>query len=143
MLPYTGAVATKKQIKMERKRERHGYDRPPVARPVTSAPEKKDRGGSRKPSTRDDAGVIVQGRRKLYPPSWLRSARRVAFFPPFFFILIHFVIKPQGNSLGTDLALTALYSAASLPITYFMDRMMYNRARARSSAVGAAKRRSS
>ena len=128
-------MPTRKQIRMERKRDRHGYERPAgeaIARPADekkqSAAGKSRRVGASVAARMDSDGIIQQGRRTFHPPSWKRSLKRVAVFPPFFFLLVHYVVHQKGTTVLAEIGMTALYSAAALPITFMMDRMVYNRA---------------
>ena len=133
-MSYNRGVATQKQVRRDRKRRVHGAleSDADVKRPVTSKPVKKSgstmgRGSSGRTASRGADGVITMGRRKIYPATLKRTLRRVLIFVPFFFVLVHFMVGRKGGSLQSDFLVTGLYSAAAIPITYFLDKMLYTR----------------
>ena len=79
------------------------------------------------------------GRRKVYPPSWRRSAMKIAAFVVVFGVLIFFVGGKHMTPAGVAIQALELV-AIGLPAMYMMDRFVYRRALARSSPVSAAKR---
>jgi predicted PurR-regulated permease PerM len=56
-------------------------------------------------------------------PSWRRSIRRSAPWGAGIFVVIVFFFK--GNSLASRIILALVYAAAFIPLTYWVDRVVY------------------
>jgi hypothetical protein len=99
------------------------------------------RGRTSKPtSTRADAKAISRDRRSAQraarfdkPPTWRGSLNRAVLSAAVFAVLVVLLFKrPVASGLFLGLAMVVLY----LPMSYYTDRLLYNR-RQRKKAAGA------
>ncbi|HZO97268.1 MAG TPA: hypothetical protein VFB42_07845 [Gaiellaceae bacterium] len=88
--------------------------------PAELRPEK------RKPDRPKEKAAPARGRRPLREPpvpSWNRSLRRGGIWGGLMFVVVVFFFK--GQSLASRVAVGALYAAAFVPLTYWIDRVAY------------------
>jgi hypothetical protein len=136
---YTGGVATRKQIRRERKRRVHGIERAaPEERSSRPALPSASRRSS--PSGRG-GGVIMRGNRRFYPASLRRAAYKALPMVVLGVAFVWFIARPKHFTLAYAAAtLGELYLFGVLCL-YMMDRYMYQReSRRQASERGAAKR---
>jgi hypothetical protein len=128
-------VATRKQLKRERKRRTHGIERmvPDTAVQETTEkqPSTRGRGRTAKPA----ANPAHRGRKPVaYPTIW-RALKRAPLLAAVWFVLIEFVFKPSGSSTTGNLITTALIGAVMVPAMYLTDRFAYRMAIKRGAPV--------
>ena len=61
--------------------------------------------------------------REVQPPSWNKTGKRALIFAPLIFLAFSFI--NSGQSVGTRLLVTVVYTAFFVPFMYLMDRAMY------------------
>ena len=117
-------VATKRQRRRREKLHRHEYDLVEVdergrERTIKPSEAKKDGAGPRQ-------GKLVDHRGRVIPePSWRRALKRGLIFAPILAILIF----AMGRDISTPAKILNIIVLLLifLPLTYLMDRMLYNR----------------
>jgi len=125
-------MPTRKQKRRAQKERRHEYEtvwvdsegheleEPPED--AVPTPEKRNGAKSKAPQ-RGGRPVRVPP-----PPSWQRAARRSLILGAAIFALFYVLGSKNGNhSLGSALALAAVYTALFIPFTYMIDRFAHNR----------------
>jgi len=144
-------MATRKQLKRERKRRTHGIERaaPSVAERAAAEPAPSNArrwlGGSRdsgsKPSAGKSSGGKASGsrssglRKPVAYPTITRALKRAPLLAGVWFVLIEFVFKPSGSSTTSNLLTTALIAAVMVPAMYLTDRFAYRMALKRGAPV--------
>ena len=124
-------MPTRKQRRRREKTFRHEYDfvaydedgnevevDPAELRPAKAKQEAKP--GSK------SGGKTGRGGRPLREPpvpSWNRSLRRGGMWGGLMFVVVVFLFK--GGSLPARVGMGALYAAAFVPLTYWIDRVAY------------------
>ena len=94
---------------------------------VTSAPDRRANGA--KPNAKAKSQPQRGGRAVKVPPppSWRRAIRRSLILGGAIFALFYVLGAKSGGSIGSALALAAVYTALFIPFTYFIDRFSHNR----------------
>lgn len=116
------AVATKRQRRRREKLHRHEYelvelDESGAERPVKPAKEKDGRA---------TPGKVVDHRGRVIPePSLQRSLKRTAILAPILAVLIF--ATGSDISTGAKILNILVLLLIFLPMTYLMDRVLYNR----------------
>jgi hypothetical protein len=113
-------VATKKQRRRRAKEHRHDYVW------VDDEGNEVDQDGttSDKPGPRASAA-----RRDPQAPSWQRTFKRGAIFAPIMFATV--MLLSPGLPMSTKLTQTLFIVAIFIPFSYFLDRLLYERAQRR------------
>jgi hypothetical protein len=129
-------MATRKQLKRERKRRTHGIersvpdvaDREPGERAASSSRPKRT-------SSKNSGASTGRGRKPVAYPTITRALKRAPILAGIWFILIEFIFKPEGSSTVSNLATTALIAAVMIPAMYMTDRFAYRMALKRGAPV--------
>jgi hypothetical protein len=129
-------MATRKQLKRERKRRTHGIERiaPDVAEREPGEPAASP-SRSRRANARGSGSSTQRGRKPVAYPTLTRALKRAPILAGIWFILIEFIFKPQGSSTTSNLATTALIAAVMIPAMYMTDRFAYRMALKRGAPV--------
>lgn len=130
-------MATRKQLKRERKRRTHGIERmvpdTAVHEPSEKEPSTRSKGRTAKPAT----NPAMRGRKPVaYPTIW-RALKRAPLLAAVWFVLIEFVFKPSGSSTQGNIVTTLLIGAVMVPAMYLTDRFAYRMAVKRGAPVQA------
>jgi hypothetical protein len=129
-------VPTRKQRRRQQKSRRHEWeyvyvddegnevevDEDEVAAPKQQDKPRKD-AAARRNGKAPDAGR--RPRRAPQPPSWRRAAKRAAFLGIFFVVVFGFILRGKNTNPAAAVAIGLLYTAAFIPIQYFIDRLTY------------------
>jgi hypothetical protein len=125
-------MPTRKQRRRRQKERRHEYEFVYVdeeGREVEVDPEEMEReatprgDGKRAAKNGSAKGRSAQPLRTVAPPSWNKVGKRALIFFPLIFIA--FSLINSGQSLGTRILVTLLYTLFFIPFMYLMDRTMY------------------
>lgn len=129
-------MATRKQLKRERKRRTHSIERmEPDTAAVAESEEKRPATKSRGRSAKQATNPAHRGRKPVaYPTIW-RALKRAPLLAGVWFVLIEFVFKPSGSSTQGNLITTALIGAVMVPAMYLTDRFAYRMALKRGAPV--------
>jgi hypothetical protein len=92
------------------------------------APAKKAKSSAKKP---------VRGMKEVQPPSWKRSIKRGGLMGGALCLALIFLFK--NGPLVSRVGIGVFYLVAFIPLTYFMDRMLYRMYLKRSGTQPAAK----
>lgn len=130
-------MATKKQRRRRDKDRRHDWEYVYVddtGREVEV--EDSGEGDARTQEKRPDRRPVqARGGRRVEPPSWRRVLKRAAIFAPLMLVVVY-VLKPKGASVGTVITQTAFLMAFFIPFSYVMDMLLYRMHRKRTGAAG-------
>lgn len=130
-------MATQKQRRRRAKEKRHDYDLVEIDsegnETVLSASELRAEGGSKRPSgakggTKQRSSASTPsartGRGVPQPPSWRRVGKRSALFAPIFLATV-LLISGDRLSFAGAVVNTLLLLAFFVPVSYFMDRIVW------------------
>jgi hypothetical protein len=129
-------MATQKQRRRRAKEKRHDYELVEIDEEgnetILSASDLKAESGSKRPSGAraspkqgsSTASKPKPTRGTPQPPSWRRVAKRSALFAPIFLVTVLLI---SGNRLSFAGAVmqTLLLLAFFVPVSYFMDRIVW------------------
>ena len=126
-------MATRKQLKRERKRRTHGIERIAPDTAVHEPQEKQPSSGRKARAAKPNPAY--RGKKPVaYPTIW-RALKRAPLLAAVWFVLIEFVFKPSGSSTQGNLVTTALIGAVMVPAMYLTDRFAYRMAVKRGAPV--------
>jgi len=142
-------VPTRKQRRRQQKSRRHEWEYVYVddeGNEVDVDESELSAAAPEKPKTkqRDDGVARRNGkspastgrtRRVPQPPSWRRAVKRAAFLGVFFVVVFGFVLRGKNTNPAAAVSIGLIYTAAFVPIQYFIDRVTY-RAYLRRQASG-------
>jgi hypothetical protein len=125
-------MPSKKQRRREQKLRRHEYDwvlpneegEEVVVKPRELRAEKEAQKAAAKPAPAK-GGRPARAPRKVPEPSWGRSAKRVGWIGPLFFVFVAFTGGKHKPSIAVALLYAIVLSALFIPVTYFIDRAAY------------------
>jgi hypothetical protein len=132
-------VPSRKQRRRRLKERRHDYEYVyvdeegrEVEAPEDEQPQARARSGKATASGRR-AGATTRTGRRVEPPSWNRVGKRALFFGPVMFLALHLIGK--NLSLAQQIYETVFLLLFFLPVSYFMDSMMYRQYLKRTGAA--------
>ena len=120
-------MPTRKQRRRREKTFRHEYgfvtyDEEGNEVEVEQPPEREKK-KPEKAKAASKKGAAGRGGRVPPKPSWRRSLRRSAPWGIAIFVVIVFFFN--GNSLASRIVLGLVYAVAFIPLTYWVDRLVY------------------
>jgi Flp pilus assembly protein TadB len=124
-------MPTRKQRRRRQKDRRHEYEFVYVdeqGEEVEVDPEDGEspaqrRNGRRESRPQAKKSSNARPVREVQPPSWNKTGKRALIFAPLIFLAFSFI--NSGQSIGTRLLVTVVYTAFFVPFMYLMDRAMY------------------
>ena len=132
-------MPTRKQKRRREKEKRHDYEYVYVdstGQEVEvelddendAAPAKTPRSGGVRPTAKPKASP-AKGRgamREIKPPSWQRVFRRGLIMAPLLLVFVY-LTKPENATAASLVATVMLPLVVFLPLSYFMDDLMYRK----------------
>jgi hypothetical protein len=127
-------MPTKKQRRRAEKERRHEYETVWVdeeGNELEEPPEELVEASGKRDGAKPKAKPAQPrgGRAVRVPPqpSWRRAGKRALILGVAIFALFTILGAKHGSSIGSALAIAALYTALFVPFTYYIDRFAYNR----------------
>jgi hypothetical protein len=129
-------MATQKQRRRRAKEKRHDYDLVEIDEEgnetILTSSDLKEQGGSRpaagtRSSSKQSSSSTSNAKRSRgtpQPPSWRRVAKRSALFAPIFLATV-LLISGDRLSFAGAVVQTLLLLAFFVPVSYFMDRIVW------------------